>query len=231
MSYQAQNKKATQPATKRMVPLTAQSRYKKETTGKRIAVELETHPNATQPTLGIKQPPKVAELNRSTTQYPGKITEKRAEKRAEKMAEKMAEKRAEKRAEKSVEKRVVMSDSQENGLTVSEMVSELRKSMAQNDGDKVNAWLDTLTKIKKPDDPYLLNMRAYWHMTRQEYREAEIYLNQVLLGNATDLEAGLNLAIVEADTNRREKAQQRLHALSQHYPNESRLQYILNNLR
>lgn len=95
----------------------------------------------------------------------------------------------------------------------------------------MEAWLKALELTKRPNDPYLLNMRAYWHMTQREYPEAEIYLKRVLLQNADDLEAGLNMAIVEANTHRTDDAQQRLQLLSQRYPSESRLQYVLNTLR
>ena len=119
----------------------------------------------------------------------------------------------------------------ERSYTIPQMIGKLRESIAKNNEQKVNRWLDTLETVKQSDDPYLLNMRAYWYITRQDYNKAEIYLKQVLLGNSDDLEAGINLAIVEAHTNRADEAQQRLHILSQRYPNESRLQYVLNTLR
>ena len=116
-------------------------------------------------------------------------------------------------------------------LKIPQIIAKLRKAIAQNDANKVNKWLEVLGTIRRPDDPYLLNMRAYWHMTQQEYGKAETYLQQVLLSNSEDLEAGLNLAIVETHTDRTRNAQQRLQILSQRYPNELRLQSVINTLR
>ena len=114
---------------------------------------------------------------------------------------------------------------------IAQMVIRLEKAIAQGDSIEVGALFDALSLVKQADDTYLLNMRAYWHMTQREYAKAEIYLKQVLMRNSEDLEAGLNLAIIEAHTNRTEDAQQRLHLLSQRYPTESRLHYVLNTLR
>ena len=160
----------------------------------------------------------------ATTVVPQSVDTSRvpeSEARAKAEEKKAEEKKAEEAASMALEQK----------FSVPEMVVKLREGIAQGDENKVNKWFDALLTVKKTDDSYLLNMRAYWHITQQEYKKAETYLKQVLLQNSEDLEAGLNLAIVEMHTNRAEHAQQRLHILSQRYPSESRLQHVLNTLR
>ena len=124
-----------------------------------------------------------------------------------------------------------LSKSRKERDEIAQMVTHLGQAIAQGDTIKVGELLDALSLVKQANDAYLLNMRAYWYMTQQEYDKAEIYLKQVLMRDSEDLEAGLNLAIIEAHTNRKKDAQQRLHLLSQRYPTESRLHYVLNTLR
>ena len=97
--------------------------------------------------------------------------------------------------------------------------------------DAVNRLFKKLEAAKAPEDPYIANMYAYLYITQGKHAEAEKLLKRLLSNNANDMEAGMNLAVVEMRTGRMAAAKQRLQTLVRLYPDEARLQSFVNSLR
>jgi predicted Zn-dependent protease len=85
--------------------------------------------------------------------------------------------------------------------------------------------------IKGQDNNYVLKLKAVWHIRNQEYEDAANLLRTVLSRNGLDLEAGLNMAIVEINTGKEQSAYRRLENLQKSYPDSIRLAEILQGLR
>ncbi|MBF0625467.1 MAG: tetratricopeptide repeat protein [Magnetococcales bacterium] len=113
-------------------------------------------------------------------------------------------------------------------LKTSDVVADLRKAIQTGDSAWVEERLGVLSSLRQKGDkdPYVLKLKAYWHMTRGKYIEAEPLLKQALEARENDLEAAQNLIIVELKTNRPDAAQARLKGLLERYPKEEGLQRL-----
>jgi len=105
----------------------------------------------------------------------------------------------------------------EKAAKVGRLVSRIEESMKDGDMDDAKALIDRLTKLKGEESPYLLKLRAVWHMRQRDYPSAASLLTQVLEKEKDDLEAGINMAIIEIRTHRLDEARKRLAALREIY--------------
>ncbi|MBF0179763.1 MAG: tetratricopeptide repeat protein [Magnetococcales bacterium] len=135
---------------------------------------------------------------------------------------------------KESESVVVSSDVQESReRDVGRVVGDLRLAMSRGDAQQVEQLLATLGQVKAggEKDPFVLNMRAYWEISRGRHDNAAAILKQILERRPDDLEAGLNMAVVEMRTSRPAEAKARLFALLKLYPGDSRPNEMLRFLR
>jgi len=105
----------------------------------------------------------------------------------------------------------------EKAAKVGRLVSRIEKSMKEGDMDDAKALIDQLTQFKGEKSSYLLKLRAVWHMRQRDYASAASLLGRVLEKEKDDLEAGINMAIVEIKTHRLDEARKRLVGLREIY--------------
>lgn len=105
----------------------------------------------------------------------------------------------------------------EKAAKVGRLVSRIEKSMKEGDMDDAKALIDQLTQFKGEESSYLLKLRAVWHMRQRDYASAASLLTRVLEKEKDDLEAGINMAIVEIKTHRLDEARKRLVGLREIY--------------
>ncbi|MBF0213487.1 MAG: tetratricopeptide repeat protein [Magnetococcales bacterium] len=115
---------------------------------------------------------------------------------------------------------------------VARVVADLKLAMSRDDAKGVRELFIKLGKVKAggEKDPFVLNMQAYWEISKGRYDRAAVLLKQVLDRRKDDLEAGLNMALVEMSTRRADEARERLHLLSRLYPGEARIGEMLRYL-
>jgi hypothetical protein len=106
----------------------------------------------------------------------------------------------------------------EKAAKVGRMVSKIEESMTEGDMGHTKALIDQLTLLKGEESPYLLKLRAVWHMRQRDYASAASLLARVLEKEEDDLEAGINMAIIELQTHRSKEARKRLARLREIYP-------------
>ncbi len=111
------------------------------------------------------------------------------------------------------------------------LAARLSRSMQTGDRAQVERNLKTLAALKGAGNPYVLKLRAYWAMRNSQYPAAEKLLNMVLENNAGDVEAGINLVVVEVDTGREQEARRRLGRLAEDHPDDSRVRELRERLR
>ncbi len=124
-----------------------------------------------------------------------------------------------------VEEVIVPLDVQEaKERDVGRVVADLRLAMGRQDLKGVEKLFVKLAKVKSGGqaDPFVLNMRAYWEISNGRYDKANELLKMILDRRKDDLEAGLNMAVVEMRTNRMSEARERLFVLLRLYPGDAR---------
>jgi hypothetical protein len=119
----------------------------------------------------------------------------------------------------------------EKGLKTARLVSEIKEAIRQNNNKQTGMLLDQLSGLKGVENKYVLNLRAYWFLLQKDYQAAAYTLNMVLEENKDDLEAGVNMAIVEIGMNRFQTARKRLIKLRSLFPENTRIAELIQKLR
>ncbi len=109
-------------------------------------------------------------------------------------------------------------------------VKHLQTALDRGDRPRFQEELQALEQYKGSGDPYVLKMRAYWHLRNAEYAQAEALLKEVLERDGDDLDAQMNLAVLELRTDRGGEARRRLERLAEHHRQDPRLQGLMEQV-
>jgi hypothetical protein len=126
-------------------------------------------------------------------------------------------------------RKIFLSNAKKNEK-IARLVADIQSEMNRGDKDKIEKLFEELTMIKGQNDIYVLKLKAVWRIRNKEYADAASLLETVLSRNELDLEAGLNMAIVEIRTGKEQDAYRRLKKLQKSYPDSIRLTEILQDL-
>jgi hypothetical protein len=126
-------------------------------------------------------------------------------------------------------KKVFLSNAKKNAK-IAHLITDIQSEMKRGDKDRIEKLFDELSMIKGQSDSYVLKLKAVWHIRNQEYADAANLLETVLSRDELDLEAGLNMAIVDIRTGKEQSAHRRLKKLQISYPDSIRLAEILQDL-
>jgi len=100
---------------------------------------------------------------------------------------------------------------------ITRLVSKAERSISSGDVEQTNTLIEQLELLKGKESSYVLKLRAVWHMRQGDFESAASLLSTVLGRDQDDLEAGINMAIIEIKTNRLDEARKRLATLSEVY--------------
>jgi hypothetical protein len=114
---------------------------------------------------------------------------------------------------------------------IARLVADIRWEMSQGDKNRIQKLFDELILMKGQNNNYVVKLKAVWHIRNKEYERAADLLKTVLTKNERDIEAGINMAIVEINTKQEENAFRRLEKLQTIYPENIRLAEIMQRLR
>ncbi|MBU0991958.1 MAG: tetratricopeptide repeat protein [Proteobacteria bacterium] len=119
-----------------------------------------------------------------------------------------------------------------NSNEIVRLVKAIEKDIetGQN-GQALDKLVDKLSSAKGEDHFYVLKMKAFCLMNKGEYASAELILKKVLMRKKNDLEAGINMAVIESRTDRKDKARARLLALQKVYPDNTFLPEMTRKLK
>ena len=115
-------------------------------------------------------------------------------------------------------------------VQISLLTAELIRAVQTGDEPAIARLLGNMESEVGADSIHVLNMQAYVALTRGQYAEVETLLARVLARDENDVNAGLNLAVVESRTGRLEQARQRLKHLGIIHPDDERIVVMLQSL-
>jgi hypothetical protein len=111
------------------------------------------------------------------------------------------------------------------------LVAKIKKSIRHGTAVHTENLLDQLAVLKGTDDRYVLKLRAYWSLQNNDYESAASYLTKVLEKNSEDLEAGINMAIIDINSSRPQLARIRLQELEKIYPDNLSIADLMQKLQ
>ncbi len=110
------------------------------------------------------------------------------------------------------------------------LVEKIKKSIRYGAAVDTEKLLDQLAVLKGTDDRFVLKLRAYWSLQNNDYESAASYLTSVLEKNSEDLEAGINMAIIDINNHRPQMARNRLQELEKIYPDNLLIADLIQKL-
>ncbi|MCP3876750.1 MAG: tetratricopeptide repeat protein [Desulfobacteraceae bacterium] len=113
---------------------------------------------------------------------------------------------------------------------ISQIAKEIETHLSNKDYVAADELIQTLTDLKTYDNYYLLKLKAYIEIKSGRLKSASYLLTKVLKDNPEDLEAGINMAVVEVKQNRVDLAKKRLVRLQESHPACSRVEALLDQL-
>jgi hypothetical protein len=120
----------------------------------------------------------------------------------------------------------------EKSARITRLVRRIEMALAGSTqaGDP-SALLEQLARLKGPHHPYVAKLRAYYNIQRGNLALAQADLNAVIAAHPDDLEAGINLAIIEIQDQHYDRAMARLKALRELYPENVQVAALIKRLR
>ena len=119
----------------------------------------------------------------------------------------------------------------EKSAKIASLVRKIQRSMNTRRSDHIEDLIDELALIKGKENSYILKLRAFLCMRKDDYESAALLLNEVLHKNENDLEAGINMAIVEIKTSQIPEAIKRLAKLREIYPEDTLIPELIQKLK
>lgn len=113
---------------------------------------------------------------------------------------------------------------------IAKLVAQIEAAILSMDAPAVKKLMPRLSAVKGQDNLYVLNLKAFWYLKQKRYVAAEILLKNILKQDQDHLEAGVNMAVVEAKTQRKEAALKRLRRLKALYPENQVLIEMIRKL-
>ncbi len=113
---------------------------------------------------------------------------------------------------------------------IARIVTKIEDSILQKNYDQTEILINKLTPLKDKNNNYVLKLKAFLLVKKENYESAAPLLEKVLNKNKHDLEAGINMAIIEAKTNQKQAAKIRLAKLAKIYPENTLVPEILKKL-
>jgi len=120
----------------------------------------------------------------------------------------------------------------EKSARITRLVRRIEMALAGSTqaGDP-SALLEELARLKGQHHPYVAKLRAYYNLQRGNLEAAQVDLNAVIAAHPDDLEAGINLAIIEIRDQRFDRAMARLKDLRELYPENEQIADLIKRLR
>jgi len=115
-------------------------------------------------------------------------------------------------------------------ISEQQIVKKIETSIVEGETQRAEELLEQLAAIKGEDSIYVMKLRAFFFLQAGEDRPAVALLKKVLARNANDVEAGINMSILEIRSKEYEQAKERLTRLQNRYPENMVISNLLSRL-
>jgi hypothetical protein len=117
----------------------------------------------------------------------------------------------------------------EKGRKVASLISNIEESIQKQDYQETEQLIQKLSDLTQKDNPYLLKIKSFFYIKTRKYQQAVEILQRVLAKDQNDLEANINMAIIEIKNGKIEDAHLRLVNMAKIYPENSTIQDLIHN--
>ncbi len=114
--------------------------------------------------------------------------------------------------------------------SLSQLGLDFKQALDRRDNQQAEQVLEEIGRFKGRDSSYYLKLAAFKHICDGDYQKARQMLEQVLRKHPLDLDAGLNMAVIEIRTGETDLTRKRLERLKSTYPEDTRANALLGML-
>ena len=118
----------------------------------------------------------------------------------------------------------------EKSARICRLVATFREAILTKDNTRIETIINELALLKGERSDYVIKLKAFWRMKRGDYGPAYSLLNSLLQKNENDLEAGINMAVLEIKMNRLDQAGKRLERLRALYQDNALILSLLQKI-
>ncbi len=118
----------------------------------------------------------------------------------------------------------------EKSRKATRLVSKINRAIRDDDYDHVEKLLDQLAVLKGNENSYVMKLKAFWLLKQEDYDSAALILEKVLEKDENDMEAGINMAVVEVNNDKQPDAWERLLKLKEIYPDNTLIPELMEKL-
>lgn len=111
-----------------------------------------------------------------------------------------------------------------------QIVKKIEAAMIEGKNRRAEELLEQLAAVMGEDSIYVMKLRAYFLLRTGENPLAVALLKKVLADNANDVEAGINMAVLEIRSKKYLQARERLVRLKNRHPENRLVTNLLNRL-
>jgi hypothetical protein len=117
----------------------------------------------------------------------------------------------------------------DKGRKVASLISNIEESIQKQDYKETEQLMQKLSDLTQKDNPYVLKIKSFFYIKVKKYPQAVEILQRILAKDQNDLEANINMAVIEIKNGKIEEAHLRLVNLAKIYPEDSTIQDLLHN--
>lgn len=121
----------------------------------------------------------------------------------------------------------------EKSARIGRLALNVEAALAQTpmDAKGTKVKLDELARLKGVDHPYVAKLEAYWLYRQEQYQPAKHILERIVAADQEDVEAGINLALIEMRTGQGQSALKRLRRLRKMHPDDGRIAELIRKVQ
>ncbi|MBN1381457.1 MAG: tetratricopeptide repeat protein [Deltaproteobacteria bacterium] len=113
---------------------------------------------------------------------------------------------------------------------IKNIIGEIKDNFKIRNDPKTEMLIDQLASLKGKNDPYVLKLKSFYLINQGNYEAAESLLSAILKKDKDDLEAGINMAILEIKTGQVREAKIRLYRLRDIHPQDTLIPDLINKI-
>lgn len=118
----------------------------------------------------------------------------------------------------------------QKNIKIGNIIGKIKREIKEHDARKTEQLIDQLASIKGKNDQYVLKLKAFYLMNQGDFTSAVSLLNRVLQKDKNDLEAGINMAILEMKSGQVNEAKSRLYRLRDIHPHDTLIPDLINKI-
>ena len=121
-------------------------------------------------------------------------------------------------------------DAVNKSAKISRLIAGIQTDIRSGNDDKVETLINRLALLIGAENDYIIKLKAYRYITQGNYERASSLLGSVLKKRKNDLEAGINMAILEIKKGRVDQARKRLQKLRNIYKENTTIPDLLRKI-